>query len=453
MKLKLDETIFLETIASVQANYPNIPEDQFMSIISLDPTYVQGRDSVGRYGKWLLNLYNKGNLGNFGHVSDVLTRFDSNKKYLKNKDIGQFKSIEAIDEYLNNPDNYNDATTRQKVRDAQKARRNADLDVEADHVLAGSEWDVWVPKTYAASCKLGQGSSWCTATTEDDYYYNMYSSKGDLYIIIPKNRQDEKWQFHFETESFMDINDYSLSNPYAFVCEHAELEEFFKPMFATLAGIDLTKKDLSFTFTHYQLAKEFLSLYQAPARGDYCGSDFIHDVLIYDLFKYFDYPAYTDISNAPLDELSESVLEELERLNITVEALPDILDKNSDEYDDDIHDAFVQALGDGELIGAMDECYNDLIKTILNSDVAGIFVTQVPDGFEFSTTSENMLKNMYDEEYLQLFDYGRGPIESDTLKIWMYEFKFSEPYYGWHDFSVEAFNDRLADCLYEIGER
>lgn len=59
MKIILDETLFLETIASVMANYPNIPEDQFLSIISLDPTYKEGRDSVGKYGKWLLNLYNK----------------------------------------------------------------------------------------------------------------------------------------------------------------------------------------------------------------------------------------------------------------------------------------------------------------------------------------------------------------------------------------------------------
>lgn len=56
MRFILDETLFLETLASVKASYPNIPDDMFMTIVQLDPTYIEGRDSVGKYGKWLLNL-------------------------------------------------------------------------------------------------------------------------------------------------------------------------------------------------------------------------------------------------------------------------------------------------------------------------------------------------------------------------------------------------------------
>ena len=208
MRFILDETLFLETLASVKASYPNIPDDMFMTIVQLDPTYIEGRDSVGKYGKWLLNLYNRGNLGNFGHVTDALTRFEDNKKFLKNKDIGQFKTLDDLDAYLNNPDNYNEESARQKVRDAQKARKNADLDTEAEKVLDGTRWEVWIPKTYAASCKLGQGTSWCTATTESDHYYKYYTNQGPLYILINKADPEDKYQFHFESESFMDAEDY-----------------------------------------------------------------------------------------------------------------------------------------------------------------------------------------------------------------------------------------------------
>lgn len=47
--------LICEDIDAVQKYYPNIPNDTFMELISLDPTYT-GKDSVGKYGKWLLNL-------------------------------------------------------------------------------------------------------------------------------------------------------------------------------------------------------------------------------------------------------------------------------------------------------------------------------------------------------------------------------------------------------------
>lgn len=48
--------LMYEDIAAVQKYYPNIPDDTFMELISLDPTYT-GKDSVGKYGKWLLNPF------------------------------------------------------------------------------------------------------------------------------------------------------------------------------------------------------------------------------------------------------------------------------------------------------------------------------------------------------------------------------------------------------------
>jgi hypothetical protein len=53
---------------------------------------------------------------------------------------------------------------------------------------------VWVPETYAASCKLGQGTKWCTATTENDYYYKQYTrGNKKLYIFINKQNKNEKY--------------------------------------------------------------------------------------------------------------------------------------------------------------------------------------------------------------------------------------------------------------------
>ena len=172
-----------------------------MKLIKLDPTYKPNVDSVGTYGKWILNLFNKGNLKNLGHVTDVLKRFEDSKKQLINKDIGKNKSIEEVESMLNDENSYKETTHRQDVRERQKQRKESDIEKEADKFYEDSKWVVYVPKTYSASCKLWQGTKWCTATTETSDYYDRYSSDGKLYIIINKQTPQEKYQFHLVESS------------------------------------------------------------------------------------------------------------------------------------------------------------------------------------------------------------------------------------------------------------
>jgi hypothetical protein len=211
MKLILEEydefNLILESIEDSKKKYANIPEDKFMELISLDPTYDENKDKLGIYGNWILTAYSKNRLSNLGHVTDVLTSFDENKKNLKNKDISSFKTLEDIDNYLNDDNSYNELSKRQQLRQTQKSVRTTDVEKDADKVYEDKYWVVYVPKTYQASCKLGRGTTWCTATTETDRYYKDYTSSGKLYIIINKSNPEEKYQFHFETESFMDKDD------------------------------------------------------------------------------------------------------------------------------------------------------------------------------------------------------------------------------------------------------
>ena len=65
-----------EDIESVRKNFPNISDEDFNRLIRLDPTFKDGRNSVGTYGKWILSLFQKGKLSNEGHVKDALTRFE-----------------------------------------------------------------------------------------------------------------------------------------------------------------------------------------------------------------------------------------------------------------------------------------------------------------------------------------------------------------------------------------
>ena len=208
--------MLFEGIDDMRKFYKNIPEDEFISYIELDPTYKQGSNKAGTYAKWILGLANNNNIKDKNHVRDLLKRFEENKKNLKDKDIMKFKSMDELESYLNNDDNYLELSRRQEVRQRQKDRRNADLSKEAELVYEDSDWEVWIPKTYAASCKLGQGTSWCTASTETSEYYDDYTSDGNLYININKHNPKEKYQFHFESESYMDRDDVEI-----------DLEDFF----------------------------------------------------------------------------------------------------------------------------------------------------------------------------------------------------------------------------------
>ena len=208
--------MLFEGIDDMRKFYKNIPEDEFISYIELDPTYKQGSNKAGTYAKWILGLANNDKLKDKNHVKDLLKRFEENKKNLKDKDIMKFKSMDELESYLNNDDSYNELSHRQEVRQRQKDRRNVDLGKDAELIYEDDDWEVWIPKTYAASCRLGQGTSWCTASTETSEYYDEYTSDGNLFININKHNPGEKYQFHFESGSYMDKDD-----------DEIDVEDFF----------------------------------------------------------------------------------------------------------------------------------------------------------------------------------------------------------------------------------
>ncbi len=202
----------LDTMLKYCNNLQNWNKQELLKFLTKDPTWNENKEQ-GQYSKWILDKLNRNLLNNshLGHLHDVLKRFEDNKKYLKNKDINKFKSVQEIDIYLNDDNNYNELSHSQIVRQHRRDKQNVDLGNEAELIYEDSDWEIWIPKTYAASCKLGQGSSWCTASTESSHYFDSYSKKGPLYIILNKHNEKEKYQFHFESESYMDIDDKKIN--------------------------------------------------------------------------------------------------------------------------------------------------------------------------------------------------------------------------------------------------
>lgn len=69
-------------------------------------------------------------------------------------------------------------------------------------------WLIHIPHTENASCALGHGTNWCTASRTNSMF-NNYNEKGPLYVITPKNPKykGEKYQFHPEYGQFMNEED------------------------------------------------------------------------------------------------------------------------------------------------------------------------------------------------------------------------------------------------------
>jgi len=193
-----------------QKYYSKIPYEQFIEIVSADPqSSVEGGkiQRMGKYAKLLITLFQKGTL----QFEDL----DKAKEYLEYVyqhkipvDLGKIKQLgdlyNIVKDYI--------AKDTKSLEEILKVLSKDEFKVLHD----GEMWFIFQPLTEKAACYLGVSTEWCT--TWGPYSLNKkhkdrgnqfrnYSSKGPLFIMINKNNFDDKYQFHFETNQFMDKDD------------------------------------------------------------------------------------------------------------------------------------------------------------------------------------------------------------------------------------------------------
>ena len=309
-EFKQSESLLTEDIDSMKQYYQNIPDDRFQYFIELDPTYKKGSKNAGTYGKWILTLANRNNgfIENEGHVTDVLKEFEDVKNRLKSKDIMRFKSVNELQNYLDDTDNYTELSDRQKLRQIQKTVRNTDLDKEAEIVYKDEDWTIWTPKTYEASCKLGENTSWCTAYKENRDWYDRYTAKGNLYIFINNDDPTEKYQLHLESDSFMDADD-NREDLFEFVLKYPKLMEDFEPISDSIGPIKNGKLEASIPFsifdTIYADGKQIIDedIYSIIENDWFSGIKYELDII--EEFPYLIYDISRDDAKALDEKLSQ----------------------------------------------------------------------------------------------------------------------------------------------------
>ena len=222
-KENVNESTIKQTLTEItvqdasQKYYQDVPANDFMEIV----TSLQGGNNILQpETKWALGLYKKKsprfmedlyklhNNDNTGFL-DVFKRAKERRMIGgQQADLNRYKSIAELGQFINSLDfDTIMGKTKGEMSNAVNAAAN-----NADFPYEDAIWKIVIPKSYEASCYWGNGTDWCTATRENDYYYNLYSKQGPLFININKNT-GEKYQFHFESEQFMDSDDIDIDKP------------------------------------------------------------------------------------------------------------------------------------------------------------------------------------------------------------------------------------------------
>ena len=178
----------------------NIEEDDLILLKSIDPT-----GSKCLYLDFIYRQYIQGYLSreDFDELRLYLQLFEDNKSHLKEKDINTYNLISLRELFY-----------------VKLATNNVKDDINT--LYDGPYGILSIPLTHYASCKLGSGTKWCTSSKENEESFHEYNDDGPLYVWYDNNwnkgtlkelgNKSKKFQFHFETATFMD--EYDNNIPY-----------------------------------------------------------------------------------------------------------------------------------------------------------------------------------------------------------------------------------------------
>lgn len=218
--------------------YSDIKPAAFLNIVSADPQTelnpgrgVDVQTRVKRLGKWsklLLSLYKKGGLKfeDLDRAKDYLSIIYTRKVAIDINKINELSDLyNEVKKYL--------------VQDKGDLGTIIQSLSEQDYKLLhnGEEWFIFQPLTEKGACYLGVNTEWCTAwgpySTNKSYrdrgnHFSRHNSQGPLYIMINKNDESDKYQFHFETRQYMNPGDQRIDTG-ELLSENPEIKNFFFP--------------------------------------------------------------------------------------------------------------------------------------------------------------------------------------------------------------------------------
>lgn len=193
-----------------------IHEEDLKLLKTLDPT-----GSKCMYLDYIYRQFNDGTLTSdtYDEFARYLQMFEDNKSHLVEKDINKYDIV--------------------SLRELFHVTLTSNIIDDVEVLYDGPYGNLSIPLSYEASCKLGSGTQWCTASSQTREHYDEYITSGPLYIWYDKNwnkgrlkelnNKSKKFQFQFPS-TFMDETDDTLKENILryFITEHPVISLMFK---------------------------------------------------------------------------------------------------------------------------------------------------------------------------------------------------------------------------------
>ena len=110
------------------------------------------------------------------YIGAVFKDWLSYRNLTKSSDIFQYKSERELAGEL----------WAAKEKSFTKKLKKASAGEDFDKIWENDDMLIVVPKSHVGACKFGQGTKWCTASKQNDYF-DSYYKKGILYRVLQKN--------------------------------------------------------------------------------------------------------------------------------------------------------------------------------------------------------------------------------------------------------------------------
>ncbi len=141
-----------------------------------------------------------------------LDTFKRNKREYPLKDINMIKDQKSLNDFIKKSTEIvaREEEDISQQKGVSKSEKYAELKIGEVDGYEIFKFPKGSKDLYGASCELGASTEWCTATGKTDTWFLNYITQGDIYVIINKSNPKDKYQFHYESNQFMDPNDMGI---------------------------------------------------------------------------------------------------------------------------------------------------------------------------------------------------------------------------------------------------
>ncbi len=432
--------------------FKNVPDNVF------DSLKEQGFEQVGNgsYLEWILGIYLKSPddvkkrfIEDLYKLKEDLEKFNilKNKQFWKSsKDINQYKSFKDLFDAVRL---HQDLKSKSDLKVKKSSVDNKDYNL----VYENSNWKIYSPLTKEASCILGRDTRWCTASQGERNMFDYYNRKGKLFILINKQDEELKYQFHFESGQFMDVNDDQVEGlkldddiidfflnldykKYKAIISFANKDKIIKEL------KDKTEKEVKdmgiWVFDKWQVIElknnnlvigkfnDSKDLEWGIPIKDSRDNSKEYIKMLDDLLEVFYYDDRDITSQDIIDRMNRDVYKKFDKYasDNGYNGIDDYL-----EHEDDDKEQLIQYYIDANRYGTENDAYNRILKDLGEVNDMGMWLSKEDDG------------NYY------LYSDGTGLGESRESENYGDGFEIDIPYYGFSGFDKDYYNKELTNFI------